>query len=69
MTKNYNSTNKLLAMMALMDGGIPLPTPTIKEEKKCLLPDCQILTKHNGGYCCADHCRAHRLLIKKDGNK
>lgn len=24
---------------------------------KCLLPGCDVLTTHNGGYCCAEHCR------------
>lgn len=24
---------------------------------KCLLPGCEVLTTHNGGYCCAEHCR------------
>ena len=24
---------------------------------KCLLPGCEIKTTHNGGYCCAEHCR------------
>ena len=35
-----------------------------KEEKKCLLPGCNKMTTHNGGYCCADHCREHRRIRK-----
>lgn len=36
-----------------------------KLPKKCLLPDCQRTTTHNGGYCSADHCRLHRQKMKK----
>lgn len=28
--------------------------------KKCLLKDCQKMTQHNGGYCCAEHCKKDR---------
>jgi hypothetical protein len=38
-----------------MDPFPVLPPP--KEEKKCLLPQCPNLTRHNGGYCSADHKR------------
>jgi hypothetical protein len=29
----------------------------LRRERKCLLPDCPNLTRHNGGYCSADHKR------------
>jgi hypothetical protein len=32
--------------------------------KKCLLPDCNKETRHNGGYCCAGHCLEHRQMLK-----
>jgi len=32
---------------------------------KCGLPGCNVLTLHNGGYCCADHCREHRAQQKR----
>jgi len=32
--------------------------------KKCLLPDCDAMTDHNGGYCCAEHCREHQKMRK-----
>lgn len=32
------------------------PNPSVK----CLLPSCTNVTKHNGGYCCAAHCREHK---------
>lgn len=28
--------------------------------RRCSLPGCEVMTTHNGGYCCADHCREHR---------
>ena len=31
---------------------------------KCLLPSCEVVTKHNGGYCCAEHCKEHRKMLK-----
>jgi hypothetical protein len=34
--------------------------PTERTEHRCALPGCEAMTKHNGGYCCADHCREHR---------
>jgi hypothetical protein len=37
-----------------------LPEP--EEKRKCRLPGCAIMTKHNGGYCCPDHCKEHRRM-------
>lgn len=28
-----------------------------KPSKECALPECNKKTRHNGGYCSADHCR------------
>ena len=36
-----------------------------KQEKKCLHPWCDASTTHNGGYCSAECCKAHRILLKK----
>ncbi len=36
-----------------------------KEEKECLLPECNNTTTHNGGYCCAEHCKEHRRQLKE----
>ena len=33
--------------------------------KKCTLPGCEEITAHNGGYCCANHCKQHRNINKK----
>jgi len=27
---------------------------------ECALPGCNKMAIHNGGYCCADHCKKHR---------
>jgi len=42
---------------------IGIPGYRDKKEKKpikCLLPSCNNMTTHNGGYCCAEHCKEHR---------
>ena len=31
-----------------------------KPLRKCALPGCCVMTDHNGGYCCAEHCRKHK---------
>jgi hypothetical protein len=36
-----------------------------KEPRKCSLPSCEVLTLHNGGYCCPEHCKQHRLDMKR----
>jgi len=49
--------------MAAMAGMVPrrlLRGQKNKPVKKCLLPGCNKPTTHNGGYCCADHCKEHR---------
>jgi len=33
-------------------------------KRKCLHPDCDKETTHNGGHCSAECCKAHRLLMK-----
>jgi hypothetical protein len=35
-----------------------------KPVRKCALPGCDIQTSHNGGYCCAEHCKEHVRLLK-----
>jgi hypothetical protein len=34
--------------------------PPERTAHRCGLPGCEATTTHNGGYCCADHCREHR---------
>jgi hypothetical protein len=33
-----------------------------REARKCALPGCDKPTTHNGGYCCAEHCKQHREM-------
>jgi len=35
-----------------------------KPQSPCALPGCEAMSTHNGGYCCADHCREHRTRIR-----
>lgn len=49
------------AMAAAIDS-VYIPKP--RKEKKCLLPECDILTDHQGGYCCAEHCKKHKRIQK-----
>ena len=44
----------------------PFRSGADKQTRKCALPGCEILTSHNGGYCCAEHCRKHRDLQKEN---
>jgi hypothetical protein len=59
--------NLMATMLAAASFGVinwPLPHfyEPQKPKRKCLLPDCENLTAHNGGYCCADHCKNHKKL-------
>jgi hypothetical protein len=40
-----------------------------RKAKPCLLPDCKDTTTHNGGYCCAEHCRLHRARLRADAEE
>lgn len=35
-----------------------------KSPKACALPGCNRAHSHNGGYCCAQHSKEHKELIK-----
>lgn len=37
-----------------------------KRKMKCMLPSCQVLTDHHGGYCSAEHCREHKQTKKAE---
>lgn len=53
--------------VAMATGYNPFPYALRKPEKTyktCLLHSCTNRTNHNGGYCCADHCKRHRAVTK-----
>ena len=41
-----------------------LPKEKPKPLRKCLLPSCRSLTRHNGGYCCSDHAKEHQAELE-----
>ena len=61
--KRHNLMSMMLAATAISGyiGGATFYDPP-KPKRKCLLPGCDNLTAHNGGYCCAEHCRNHKKL-------
>ena len=75
---NKRDTEAATALIMGMMGGFPPASAFLKsgyplrrrEEKPmsyCLLPGCDVMTSHNGGYCSAGHCREHRRLRKIGG--
>ena len=39
-------------------------TTTLVKSRKCIMPWCKKQTTHRGGYCCAEHCKEHRALLR-----
>lgn len=54
----------LVDLEAIADKLLPKEKPV----KKCLLPNCNNLTDHNKGYCCADHYKSHHKQLKEKFN-
>lgn len=48
------------AFIAGMPAACGIRMPQDRTVCRCALPGCERMTTHNGGYCCADHCREHR---------
>jgi len=40
--------------------------PKEKPLRKCALRGCENMTRHNGSYCCAEHCKAAKLPAAPD---
>jgi hypothetical protein len=58
-------TSSFLAAVMGLGWAVPIPrTKKKKKTSKCLLPGCNIETNHNGGYCCAEHCKEHKTLSR-----
>ena len=47
--------------------GVPSTFRVDREKtlRKCLLPGCEVMHSHNGGYCKADHCREHQRILRE----
>ena len=60
--------HKRLIELFEVNGYLPLNTKIGKRKpwRKCALPICPKFTEHNGGYCCAEHCREHRRVRNKN---
>ena len=59
-------TMAAMAMLGGLTGGFNnvLPDKPPVTAKICLLPGCNEMTEHRGGYCCADHCKEHKQRLK-----
>ena len=65
--KRYASMVKMGGSIWEMNPNMKQPGPTFPKAKKvrvCFLPGCEVKHTHNGGYCCADHCKEHRAIRK-----
>ncbi len=59
----YRISPGLVTMDDLITSCLPRRYRVDKPKMECRLPECTELTDHNGGYCCADHCKEHQLRI------
>jgi hypothetical protein len=65
MLKTTKSSFVPLAMLAIM--GMGMMTTSKRQGgtntgRKCLLPSCNFITFHNGGFCSAAHCKEFHNL-------
>lgn len=63
--KSKNSLAQFLAAAAVLGMDMSCFNRAEKPARKCLLKDCENITKHNGGYCCAEHCKTDRERLRK----
>lgn len=67
MNKRIETYAALALSMAAIAGYVPKSCfSKQKIANKCLLPDCEIMTSHRGGYCCAEHCKKHKQTQRSD---
>ena len=59
-----NKALQMLTTLAVM-AGLEKSLPPEKPSVKCRLPGCVKSTKHPGGYCCAEHCKQHREMVRE----
>jgi hypothetical protein len=57
-----------MTLNAVIDNAIPRRYRNIQRPSvKRALPRCDNMTTHRGGYCCPEHCKAHRRGDKGEG--
>ena len=69
MSNGTKSMAALLGATMAIAGGIPSfgddKTPEPRPEKRCSLPACTTMITYSGGYCCAEHARLHRGMVRE----
>ena len=60
-----NFNRMLAAIFAASAINMPAARLTAPMARKCLLKDYQVMTTHNGGFCCAEHHKKYFELMKK----
>lgn len=66
--KHINFMRQIIHTLAI-DNLTPDQLPGFRLPKKCILPGCDNMTTHRGGYCCREHCLEHRELFKNRSKK
>lgn len=61
---HLDALSLISCLLSGLPGRVPFYPEPPKRAKKCALPSCYEITKHNGGYCCADHCHEHRAILR-----
>jgi hypothetical protein len=65
----HHPINDMCFLDFLLGSFIKSYLPKDKKGNICLLPECNRTTYHNGGYCCAEHCKEHERRIKNARKK
>ena len=48
-----------LSVKSVIEAAIPNKWRN-RQKSKCILPRCENMTNHRGGYCCAEHKKLHK---------
>ncbi len=62
--RKSTAVSAILMASILAGFGDSQPNKEIKSPTKCLLPECEKFTYHNGGFCSAEHCREFKRRLK-----
>lgn len=63
MIKNLPIITLSMAAIGITNFPSPYYNREIKQNKKCLLKECNNLTNHNGGYCSKECCKIDKNKI------